>query len=266
MAITKIDVVILFIVLIILLVGCRGVPPTEQQIELFTAENELFTAETDVKNVVNSFLDAEQNSNYARMNKFLIGEAREEAAINFKRGHVQKDYLSVKLEGRIITPELAAVYADITALFESYSDRYALNFYLIKQGKRWSIYSVEPAAIERPAVAMGEIPAGAQKVLEEYFSLPFELKKYQERDYLAGQLLDVASQLSSLQPPPAKTSKGFEVQEIKSLGDAEGYCIAEVTYFGGNNDTTITNIVDIVDVGGQWKIARMGIAGQERGN
>jgi|GEM_PF-4730973 len=255
----KRDVFILFAVFIIILAGCRGAPPTEREV------NELFTAETAIKNVVNSFLDAEQDGNYARMNDYLSGEAREEVSFNFNPGQVQKEYLSVRLEEKIITPELAAVYADITARFESYSDRYALNYYLIQQGKRWLIYKVEPTEIERPAVAMGEIPAGAKKLLEEYFSLPFELKKYHEREYLAGQALNVSSLTSAFQNPPALTSKGFAVQEIKSLGVAEGYCIAEVTYSGGNNDTTIFGVVDMIDAAGQWKIVRFDITGQERG-
>jgi len=127
---------------------------------------------------------------------------------------------------------------------------------------------VESAAFQRPELSPGEIPQIAQKTLEDYFSMPYELKKYNELQFLAGQALNLTPTLQMdtyPQKPPAATSKGFEVQDIKSLGYSEDYCIAKVTYHGGNNDVRITAVVDLFDAGGQWKIIKVDIISQERG-
>lgn len=257
--IRKIIISMLLLFCMSVFTGCRGEPLVEQETEL-----------AKIKNVVSNFLNAEQNSNFTDMINFLTGEALAEVNTNLNRKQVQRKYLSIKLNEEIITSGLATVYADITAKYSapSCNDRYALNFYLIQQNDRWLIYKVEPTAIERPLLFAREIPADAKKMLEDYFSMPYELKKYHELDYLAGQALNVSSQAYHRyrQNPPATTSKNYKVQEIESLGYSEEYYIAKVTYSGGNNNTTITAVVDMVDVDGKWKIARVDITRQERGH
>lgn len=240
--------------------GCRSEPPTEQ-----------VTVSAEVKSIVSKYLSAEQNNNYSYIGTLLTGEAFGEASLNFNRKQARKEYLNINLDEEIITPELATVYADITAKFSelSFNDRYALNFYLIQEKGRWLIYKTELVDLKRPVLSTGEIPTVAKKMLEDYFSLPYELKRYHEMDYLTGQALNVSSQVLNYcrqNPPPAATSKGFKVQKIKGMGCSQGYCITLITYSGGNNNTEITAVVDLVDVGGQWKICRSDIIGQEGRN
>lgn len=149
--------------------GCRGEPAIE------TGE-----VSTEVRSIVTQFLDAEENGDLTTVNSLLTGEALAEAQINVNRQQIQKEYLNIQLKEKIEAPDLAQVYADITVKYSgtSFFDRYALNFSLIKDNGRWLIYKVEPAAFQRPELSPGEIPQIAQKTLEDYFSMPYELKKY----------------------------------------------------------------------------------------
>lgn len=263
LAISRIKLFILLIICITIFTGCRSEPPAEEVTGSAEVENE-------VKNIVSNFLNAEQNNNFSYMNIFLTGEALAESNINHKRKQIQKEYLNIELDEKIITSDLAMVYADITVKFNEplFYDRYATNFYLINDNGRWLIYKVETVALERPELSPGELPASTQKLLEKYLSLPYELKKYNELQYRAGQALNISSlaQMNLYQQKPADiTSKGFVVEDIVCLGYSERYCIAKVTYQGGNNDIFVTAIVDLVDVSGKWKINRLDITSQKRG-
>ncbi|MDO7785810.1 hypothetical protein [Desulforamulus aquiferis] len=235
------------------------------------------SGEEQVQEVVKRYIHAEFSGDWRMIGPFLSGEALGEARNNLTRKNVGRKLLTANVtDTQILSPVIAIVTADITSEIQDdpvYTDRFCIRYSLLKEAGSWLIYKAETVEMDRHYLSPGPLPVGASRILNEYFSMPYEQKKHQETKYLAGEALPAlrtAAEGLYRRNLPEITSKGFEVIKIESLGVAEQYCIAKVIYRGGNQNFTDTAIVDMVNVAGQWKIIRFVIfkrdISEERGN
>lgn len=240
-----------------LLSGCERNPPQQEPEKTFELSKQIIP-------VVEKYLTASAQNNWPETCRTLTGEALVNAKANMGLVTQKEKIITKKFKVMPVTPEIAEVNVDFIKATPSGLDRAAYKFRLIKDEKEWLIYKIQPGEYLHQKLKPGSLPEGAEKVVREYFELPLEQRQTNSQKYLAGSILRRSKMPGNL---PREGRSEINVREkvtsVKCLGTAGDFAITEVNTVVNRNGKTykVKSIVDLVNISGSWKIARLDVAG-----
>ncbi|MTI80034.1 MAG: hypothetical protein FH758_03975 [Firmicutes bacterium] len=216
-------------------------------------------------NVVNKYIRSSSQGDWDMVLTLLAGEALQQTRANKDQVKNTQQIISTDINTGLQTDNFAIVnsqvistknYGDLT-----YNDIASYKFRLKKNTGQWFIYKVEGQRVKPPLLHNnGAIPRAAKKKLSEYIKLPLVQKREKDYQYLAGQALQDSLEYKGNTP---KEQPKTNVLDIDLLGSSDNYLILKATYsveIAGYKPVTMTAIVDMVDLAGEWKIIRLDIA------
>lgn len=243
--------IIIFTVAFILLTGCSS--------------HEANNTESEVYPVVERYLENSAAGNWKNVLDILSGEALAETKANMGRVKTNEKIIKKNFKLTQICKGVAEVSADVTISCEGGFDRLGYVFGLKMIGDQWLIYKTRYGCYIHGELVSGKLPRDAEQKLREYFELTFRERRSNDREYLAGILLQESVKTKML-PADQYTTKDQDINKTRvnkteCLGITDGYAVAQVTYEFTKNSQAfkMEALVDVLEVNGTWKICKMDI-------